>query len=318
MLKSLLIRNYALVEELFVEFSSGLDIMTGETGSGKSIIIDALGLILGDRASADVVRKGTEKAVVEGVFQIAGNKKLSILLRENGIECADDLIVRREVSAKGQSRCFVADSPVTLAVQKQAGEFLVDLHGQHEHQSLLRLDTHIALLDDFGGLDGMVDEFRSDRKRLRDIAAELEALRHRERQLAEKKEFYEFQIREIDAFEPKAGEEEELETELKILENAEKLFGATGTLFGILHEGEQSVHDLLVIVRNHLQDLATIDKEFAEAARECASAEAVVSELSKFIQSYNARVEFNPERLEELRDRLGKLALLKRKYGGSV
>ena len=318
MLKTLSIKNYALIEELAVEFSSGLVIITGETGSGTSIIIDALGLILGARSSADVVRKGADRAVVEGTFHIAGNGKLRQMLEENGITAADELIVRREVSSKGQSRCFIADSPATLALQKQVGELLVDLHGQHEHQSLLRLDTHIAMLDDFGGLDGIVAEFQGARKKLREIGKELDDLRRRERQLAEKREFYEFQMAEIDAVAPRAGEEEELTRELKILENAEKLFAITGSLYGMLYDGEQSVHDLLVIVRNQLQDLSAIDDQFTEAAKECASAGAVVSELAKFIQGYNARVEFTPERLDALRDRLGKLALLKRKYGGSV
>lgn len=318
MLKSLHIKNYALVEELGVEFSSGLVILTGETGSGKSIIIDALGLILGERASADAVRSGAEKSIVEGVFQTSGNKRLRQLMEENGLEPADELIVRREITTRGQNRCFVADSPVTLALQKQIGDLLVDLHGQHEHQSLLRVDTHIAMMDDFGGLDVMVEEFRAARKKLHDIGSELAALRQRERQLAEKKEFYEFQTREIDAVDPQTGEEEKLTTELKILENGEKLFAATGSLYGMLYEGEQSIRDQLVIVRNQLQDLTGIDASFADAARECASAEAVVSELARFIQAYNARVEFTPERLEELRDRLGRLALLKRKYGGTV
>ena len=318
MLKSLLIRNYALIEELAVDFTNGLVIITGETGSGKSIIIDALGLVLGERASADVVRKGSDRAVVEGTFQVAGNARLRRLLEENSLAPSDELIVRREVSAKGQSRCFIADSPATLALQKQVGELLVDLHGQHEHQSLLRQETHITVLDDFGGLDAMVAEFQAARRKLREITLELEELRARERQLAERRDFYEFQIAEIDAIAPRAGEEEELEAELKILENAEKLFAATGALYGTLYEGEQSVHDLLVIARNRLQDLAAIDKQFGEAASECASAEAVVAELAKFIQAYNARVEFNPERLDALRDRLGKLSLLKRKYGGSL
>ncbi len=318
MLKTLFIKNYALVEELTVEFSNGLVIITGETGSGKSIIIDALGLVLGSRASADVVRKGADRSVVEGTFHIAGNKKLAQILSENGIERADELIIRREVSSKGQSRCFIADSPATLTLLKQVGELLVDLHGQHEHQSLLRIETHVAMLDDFGGLDGIVAEFQAARKKLKGIGAELDDLRRRERQLAEKREFYEFQIAEIDALAPRAGEEEDLERELKILENSEKLFAITGNLYGTLYDGEQSVHDLLVIVRNQLQDIAGIDSQFADAAKECASAEAVVSELAKFIQGYNARVEFNPERLDILRDRLGKLAFLKRKYGGSV
>jgi DNA repair protein RecN (Recombination protein N) len=318
MLKFLSIQNYALIEKLEVDFSGGLVIITGETGSGKSIIIDALGLILGERANADVIRKGSEKAVVEASFLTAGNKRLLKLLAESGIESGDELLVRREVSSKGQSRCFVTDSPVTLAVMRQIGELLVDLHGQHEHQSLLRVETHAAMLDDFGGLEGIVEEFRTARRRLQGTAEELKELRRRERELVERKEFYEFQIREIDAMSPAAGEEEHLASELKILENAERLFAATGSLYGLLYDGEQSIRDQLVIVRNQLQDLAAIDASFGDAAKECASAEAVVSELARFIQAYNARVEFTPERLEELRDRLGRLALLKRKYGGTL
>ena len=173
MLKNLYIKNYALIDELSLELSNGLVIITGETGAGKSILIDALGLVIGARATADVVRSGTEKAVVEAVFQVAGNKKLKALLEENELECGEELMIRREVSAKGQSRCFVDDSPVTLALQKQIGEFLVDLHGQHEHQSLLRVETHIAMVDDFGGLDGMVTEYQSALKKLREHVGEL-------------------------------------------------------------------------------------------------------------------------------------------------
>lgn len=318
MLKSLLIKNYALIDELTVQFSNGLVIMTGETGAGKSIIIDALSLLLGTRANAEAVRSGAEKAIVEGVFHVAGNKKLAALLEEQKIECADELIVRREVSSKGQSRCFLDDTPVTLQLQKQIGEMLVDLHGQHEHQSLLRVETHIDMLDDFGGLDGMVDEFRTALDRLRSLSRQLADLQQREQQLREKREFFLFQMQEIDAVGPQPGEEEHLVRERTILDNAEKLYGVTGHLHELLYGGEESVHDHLVVARNQLQDLADIDKEFVEAARECGSAEAIVSELAKFIQGYNARVEFNPERLEELRERLGRLALLKKKYGGSL
>jgi DNA repair protein RecN (Recombination protein N) len=318
MLRTLYIKNYALINELTVEFSTGLMIITGETGAGKSILIDALSLILGARASAEVVRSGAERAIVEATFSAVGNKKLKALFDENELDCPEELIMRREVSAKGQSRCFVNDSPVTLALQKQVGELLVDLHGQHEHQSLLRVETHIGMLDDFGGLDGMVDEFQAAYKALREKETSLASLREREHQLHEKREFYEFQIREIDAVGPRAGEEEELERELKILENSERLYGSTGKLYEMLYEGEQSVHDQLVIIRNHLESLVEIDERFKDAANESGSAEAIVSELAKFIQGYNARVEFNPERLEELRERLGRLALLKKKYGGTL
>jgi DNA repair protein RecN (Recombination protein N) len=163
-----------------------------------------------------------------------------------------------------------------------------------------------------------VEEYSALYESLREKTAALADLRLRERQLLEKKEFYEFQIREIDAVGPHAGEELELERELKILENAERLYSSTGRIYEMLYEGDRSVHDQLVVARNQLQGLTDIDDRFKEAAAECASAEAVVSELAKFIQGYNARVEFNPERLDELRDRLGKMALLKKKYGGSL
>ena len=318
MLKSLLIKNYALIEELSVSFSSGLVIITGETGAGKSIIIDALGLVLGERASTEAVRTGAEKAVVEAVFDCTGNVKVTSLLSANDLDTTDELLVRREVSVKGQSRCFLNDSPVTLALLKQVGEMLVDLHGQHEHQSLLRVDTHAGMLDDFGGLEGMVQEYRTEFRQLRSAVDELEALLAKEQQLRERREFSLFQAQEIDAVAPQPGEEARLETDLRILENSERLYAATGELYAQLYEGERSAHDLLVIARNQLHTLAAIDPQFGEAARECSSAEAIVNELAKFIQGYNARVEFAPERLEALRERLGRIVFLKKKYGGSV
>ena len=318
MLKTLLIKNYALIEHLSVEFSGGLVIITGETGAGKSIIIDALGLVLGERASVETVRTGADKAVVETVFDVAGNARVRTLLAANALDVADELIVRREVSAKGQSRCFINDSPVALALMKQVGELLVDLHGQHEHQSLLRVETHCGVLDDFGGLDGMVREYHAAYSRLRALVTEREELRQREQYLREQRAFHLFQAQEIDAVAPRTGEEEQLETELRILENSEKLFGATSELYTLLYEGDRSIHDLLVVARNQLHALAEIDKQFADAARECGSAEAVVGELAKFIQSYNARVEFAPDRLDELRERIGSLSFLKKKYGGSL
>ncbi len=318
MLKTLSIKNYALIETLDVEFSSGLAIITGETGAGKSIIIDALSLILGARASSEEVRTGAEKAIVEAVLNVAGNMKLAALFEASNITVSDELILRREISAKGQSRSFVNDSPTTSAFQKQVGELLVDLHGQHEHQSLLRVETHIEMLDEFGGLSGMVGEFQSAYTTLRDRSAQLNELRRKEEQLREKRDYFQFQMEEIDAVSPSNGEEEELEAELKILENAEKLFGATGKLYEMLYEGEQSIHDLLVVVRNQLEELGGIDKEFEESSKECQSAVAVVGELAKFIQGYNSRVGFNPEKLEQTRERLGRFAFLRKKYGGSL
>jgi len=329
MLKSLSIRNYALIESVDIEFESGLNILTGETGAGKSIIIDALSLILGDRTSAEVVRKGSEKAIVEGILGITGNQKVKTLLEQNEIDLQDGLILRREVSIKGQSRCFVNDSPVSLAVLKEIGDNLVDLHGQHEHQSLLRSETHIVLLDEFGSLDGLTEEYRVPYHRLTELFTELRLLSRKENELKEKRDLYEFQIKEIDAVDPRKGEEGDLENELRILENSEKLFEATSRLYQSLYEGDstredlepaggQSVYDLLVKARNQLEDLVRIDMAFEDIKNECASAAVIIGEITKFIQRYNSKIEFNPDRLERIRERLGRLALLKKKYGGSL
>ncbi len=318
MLRSLYVRNYALIEEIEVEFESGLNIITGETGAGKSILIDALGLILGERASSEVVRKGADKTVVEGIFYVGGNKKIKKILDENDIEFSDELILRREVSAKGQSRCFANDTPISLSVMKEIGNHLVDLHGQHEHQSLLRVETHIELLDDFGGLIGMVEEFKKELNKLEDYYKELDELKHKESLLREKRELYEFQLREIETINPEVGEVEELEGELKLLENAEKLYEATSRLYSMLYGSETSIHDLLVIVRNQLEDLSAIDKRFQPFVEDARSAQVIISEITNFVQSYNSRIEFNPERLEYIRERLHALNRLSKKYGGSI
>ncbi len=318
MLQSLLIKNYALIEELAVGFESGLNIITGETGAGKSIIIDALSLVLGERADSSAVRKGAEKAVVEATFDVRHNATIKPILVQNEIEPGDELILRREVSIKGQSRCFINDSPVNTTVLKTFGDMLVDLHGQHEHQSLLRTETHIDLLDNFGSLEGLVGEFSEAYRACSGTLHEIRDLRSKERELMERRALYEFQINEIDALSPRAGEEEELENDLNILENAEKLHAATERLYGILYESDSSVHDRLVLARNELETLAAIDTAFHAQTNEASSAAAIVEELAKFIQQYNSRIEFNPERLEQIRNRLGHLTLLKKKYGGSL
>ncbi|MGA9116245.1 MAG: DNA repair protein RecN [Bacteroidota bacterium] len=318
MLKSARIRDYALIRDLELEFTCGLVIITGETGAGKSILVDALGLVLGARANAEDVRSGAARAVVEGVFDAAGNRHLECVLRAAETPRGDELILRREVSAQGQSRCFINDSPATLQMLRRVGDLVVDLHGQHEHQSLLRPATHLDLLDEFAGLETLAAQYGEAWARLLARKADLEDLRRRESHLGEKRTLYGFQIAEIDAVDPQPGEDEELETRLRVMENAEKLFGATQTLYRMLSEGEGSVRDQLVIARKGLDDLARIDPQFEAAAGECGSAEAVVSELARFIQSYNAQMEFSPEQVELARERLGRIAPLKRKYGGTL
>jgi len=307
-----------LIDEIEIGFESGLNVLTGETGAGKSTIIEALNLILGERASADVVRKGADKTVVEGVLQVSANRKLRKLLEENQIEWGDELLLRREVSLKGQSRCFVNDTPTTLAILSQVGDLLVDLHGQHQHQSLLKVETHVDQLDEYGGTGSLLSDFQRSYDRLKGLLTKLHELQQREQQLKEKRDLYEFQMKEIDAVNPQPGEEEELLQELKILENAERLFEVTSQLYGLLYDSENSIHDQLASVNRMLEELLRIDNAFEETVKEASSLQAVVGELAKTIQDYRSRIEFNPARLEQARERLGSLSLLKKKYGGSL
>jgi DNA repair protein RecN (Recombination protein N) len=317
LLQRLYIRDFALIEELEVDFNSGLNIVTGETGAGKSIIVGALKLILGDRASMDVVRPGGKKAIVEGVFEASTEEGLQTLLRENGIDFAPSMILRREISPT-QSRAFINDSPATLSLLKQVASELVDLHGQHEHQSLLRTDTHLDLVDSFGGLDSLVRSYSEQYGRVRALALRRDEIAGRERELQAERDLLEFQISDIDAVKPGPDEEDELEAERRILANAERLYEATSSLFDLLYNSDSAIGDLLVRARNELQDLTRIDDTFDAIRAEVASAQISVSEAASFLQDYNSRIEFNPERLEEIRDRLIDFDRLKRKYGGTI
>ena len=317
MLRSLYIRDYALIEELDVEFDSGLNIITGETGAGKSILIGALKLILGERASADSIRSGARKAIIEGVFDNTGSPKAQKLLKDYEFESSQEIILRREITAS-QSRAFINDTPANLHIVREVASHLIDLHGQHEHQLLLRTETHIELLDNFGGLEGLLSRYKKQFDQVGVLIKERDALIAKEKDLQQQKELFEFQVQEIDEVSPEEDEETKLGVELQVLENAERLFEVTNTLYQILYEADNAVGDQLVRVRNELQDLARIDPELEHSAQEAESSQIIITELAKFLQDYNARIEFNSERLEGIRSRLGDLENLKRKYGGSL
>jgi DNA repair protein RecN (Recombination protein N) len=183
---------------------------------------------------------------------------------------------------------------------------------------LLRTETHIELLDEYGRLEGLREEYKKSYSAVRAVASELDSLRAKEEQYAKMLDVYDFQLKEIDDVGPAEGEEEGLDRERKILENAERLYETTAKLHGSLYDGDQSAHDLLVAARNQIEDLAEIDPAFSPLREECNTATVIVEELTKFLQSYSSRIEFNPERLEQIRDRLGQLSLLRKKYGGSI
>lgn len=318
MLKSLEIKDYALIDHTEIDFGKGLNIITGETGAGKSILIDAMSLLLGERASVEVVRKGAQKAFVEGIFDVEMNKKVKTLLDENDIEYQPDLIIRREISLKGSNRCFINDSPVALTLIKQLGDLLVDLHGQHEHQSLLRVESHIDFLDEFAGNSKLIEDYQVLYKELNKKIYELKNLRSKEESIKEKKEIYAFQIKEIDSVSPSIGEDEAIVNELNILENSEKLLELTEEVYTKLYDGDPSVIDLLGETKHKLNQLSVIDKSFLESEGECDSALTIIKELANSLRTYKSKIDVDPKEVEYKRERLGSINMLKKKYGGSI
>jgi len=318
MLKTLYVKNYALIDELSIDFASGLNILTGETGAGKSILLGALGLILGERASTENIRQGAGKAVVEGIFTVNDNEPARRLLARADYENGNEIIVRREITTRGTSRSFINDSPAPLNLVKELGDYLVDLHGQHEHQLLLRSETHLHLLDNAGGLERLVADFSAVHDDLCRTRRELDELRKREAQLREKQEFHQYQLREIDAVSPTPDEDQTIQHELKILENSERIMELTSALRALLYEDDNSVRDQLLRARNLFDQIVHIDPAFQEYRAECVTAFTIVEEIAKYTQSYSVAIDFAPERLEELRERLLALNGLRKKYGGTL
>jgi DNA repair protein RecN (Recombination protein N) len=318
LLRSLYIKNYALIDEFSVQFTPGLNIITGETGAGKSIILGAFGLLLGDRASSDMVRAGSDKTIVEAEFDFVNDRELSTFFAENEIESQDALVIRREVAQRGTSRGFVNDSPVSAQVLKSLGEILVDLHGQHEHQSLLRAATHIQMLDAFGNLNATVSEFRNLRSALTRIIADISEMKSRKARAEEEQELHAFQLREISAINPIEGEDSAIDARLKVLENAEELQSAASKIYELLYDGDGSATEKLGLVREQLMRLTEIDATLEEPLGEAKSALAIVSELSRWFSDYSRHIPLDSTELSELRNRAQSIQRLKKKFGGTL
>ena len=318
MLYSLYIKNFALIQELTVEFSPQLTIITGETGAGKSILVGALNLVLGERASSDLVRSGTNKAVIEAILKNVDTAKIDTLLSAANIEPAPELIIRRELSSSGQSRCFINDTPCTAALLKQVGELLIDLHGQHEHQLLLRVDTHETLLDEYGGTNPEVTAYRASRSKLQNLERQLLHLKTNAADIRNKKEILAFQLNELKALDLQSGEEELAETEITLLENAETLFTLSTALSELLYNSEHSVYSSISSALHTLEKLAGIDKRFATHLEETRTAKSIVDELARFSRSYSSDIDFNPGRLDSLRERQLLLQRISKKYGRTL
>ena len=318
MLQKIYIKNYALIQEIDVEFGPGLNIITGETGAGKSILLGALGMILGGKADTTNIRQGSSKAIIEAYFRPEKNGLLKKVLHEIDDDSENEIIVRRELNENGRSRAFLNDSPINLNELVRIGELTIDLHGQHEHQSLLRVENHIDFLDAFAGLDNLVNQVSTVYHNINKLNKELSDLEQQERLLKEKKDLFEFQLQEIDAVNPKPDEENELLREEKILQNAEILYQKSNKLYNVLYEGDDSVYDVLSNAVSDLDSLSEIDHIFTNLKSECSSAQIVIGEIATELHKYATNIQFDPERLEAIRLKLGQYTGLRKKYGPGI
>ncbi|MDP3026020.1 MAG: DNA repair protein RecN [candidate division Zixibacteria bacterium] len=319
MLKELRIKNFAIVENLEVEFFEGLNILTGATGAGKSIIIGALNLALGERASQEMIRTGADCAIVEAVFEIKPKNLIEINLSELGILCHENqLIIRREISNKGVSRCFMNDRLVTLANLKFIGDLLADLHGQHEHQSLLDSREHLTYLDNYAEAGDLLARAGDDYFRLKKKLEELEELKRIDKVSREKKELYQFQLNEITRAGLSVEEEEKLSAEKKILENSEALFQVASMVFQELYDIDGSIIERLSLTKKELEKGGEYDPRLKDHIENLNSAILQLNDSSRFLQGYKDGLNFDPEKLEKIRERLNLINSLKKKYSQSI
>ena len=319
MLKILRIRNFAIVEDLEVEFFPSLNVLTGATGAGKSIIIGALNLALGERASSEMIRTGADCAIVEAVFAIKPKNLIEKNLSELGILYPENqLIVHREISSKGVSRCFLNDRLVTLANLKIIGDLLADLHGQHEHQSLLDSREHLTYLDNYSEVGDLLARVGNDYSKLKKKLEELEELKRMNKVSKEKKELYQFQLNEITRAGLSVDEEEKLSTEKKILENSEALFQIASMVFQELYDIDGSIIERLSLTKKELEKGGEYDPRLKDHIENLDSAILQLNDSSRFLQGYKDSLNFDPEKLEKIRERLNLINSLKKKYGQSI
>ncbi len=317
MIQSLYIKDFALIDELEVSFQEGLNILTGQTGAGKSIIIGALNMILGERADTNVIRQGADKAIAEAIIKAGENEEIQQILEENAVEQRSELILRREIRSSG-SRGFINDTPVTISVLREVGNYLVDLHGQHDHQMLLKEENHRSVIDGFAEVQPALKAYQQSYTEMMELRKELRSLEKREQELQEKVELYRFQVKELEDAELDPNEQEQLEEEMHLLDNAEELDQKAAAIAKIGAGDEVNVIDLLNQIKLHLEDVARIEPEFEEYREEISSARISIQETIQFAERYRSKIEFNPNRLEKLRQRQNQLNSLQKKYQRSI
>ncbi|HEX7424205.1 MAG TPA: DNA repair protein RecN [Terriglobales bacterium] len=319
MLAELRLENYAVIDNVVIEFASGLNLLTGETGAGKSILIDALGLLLGEKASSDVIRTGAERAVVAAVFESDGAAARFIegILETNGLDAENgSLILRREIAPGGKGRVFINNQPATVAVLKQIAPHLAAIHAQNE--SIVNFDAAARqdLLDAYAGVElkdvsGAFAHWKQIRGRIADLEQD-------EQDRMRLLDLWNFQCREIEEARLRAGEDEQLEAEKRVLANAEKIYGAAINAFDLLYEGNVSTSSSLRAAQKHLEELARYEPKFKEALAALDSARISVEDVGATLRDYAGGIQASPERLAELEERLALLDRLKRKYGPTL
>ena len=319
MLVELAVENYAVIEKVRVRFHPGLNLLTGETGSGKSIVVDALALLLGGRASAETVRSGAERARVSGIFELAGDKGLQALLSEAGIEIEDgELIVEREILANGKSRAFAGNRPVTAALLRDLAPHLGDIHGQHDQQQLFSFTVQREMLDLFADAAELVAETAALYARWRAASEELAGLDRTTQEQLRQADLWTFQHSEIDTVAPQPGEDADLESERRVLRNVVRLQETAGAAYDTLYENSESVTAKLRIVTRWLEELGRIDESTAEIVAALQPASIAADEAAHALRHYLGKLEADPARLEEIETRLAALEKLKRKYGATL
>jgi len=320
-LSELRLENYAVIDSLAVEFAAGLNLLTGETGAGKSILIDALAFLLGEKASTDVIRTGTDRAVMTAVFEVdeRSEKVVARILEANGIDPNDEdesIILRREIALGGKGRVFINNQPATVGVLRQLAPYLATIHAQNE--SILSFDAaaRLELLDAFAAtqLDSVSEAFAN----WKSTAHRIEELEHGEQDRLRLLDLWIFQKREIEDAKLQPGEDERLETEKRVLANAEKIYSAAMNAFDLLYEGSASTSSSLRTAQKHIEELSRYEPKFQEALAAIETARISVEDVGATLRDYAGGIQASPEHLAEVEDRLAVMDRLKRKYGPTL
>ncbi len=320
MLVELRLENYAVIDSLAVEFGSGLNLLTGETGAGKSILIDALALLLGEKASSDVIRSGTERAVLTAVFEFEGQseKHASKILETNGIDKDDEpsLILRREIAVGGKGRVFVNNQPATVSVLRQLAPHLANIHAQNESISSFDGEARLGLLDEFAGIQ--IAKVEESSARWKNVAQRIKDLEQDEQDRLRSLDLWSFQKREIEEAKLQPGEDEQLAAEKRVLANAEKIYTAAMNAFDLLYEGSASTSSSLRSAQKHLEELVRYEPKFQESLAALETARISVEDVGATLRDYAGGIHASPEHLAEVEDRLAAIDRLKRKYGATL